>query len=114
MIFELDHCSPDNFVLAMIGLLIVVKVSEAGTDLSDTIVVVVLGTVIVLVKLGVKAHHALVILQNSNLLTSQVAADHSLDPDQILQLACRELARQLRSVECLDRSIAIGVVNCIS
>ena len=114
MVFELDHCPPDNFVLSMIGLFVIVKVSEARADLSDAIVVVVLGTIIILIELGIEAHHALVILQNSNLLTSQVAADHSLDPDQILELTGRELARQLGSVECLDRSIAIGVVNCIS
>lgn len=82
MVLELDHCTPDDLVLSVIRFLIVVEVAKAGTNLCDPIVVVVLGAIVILVKLGVKTHQPLVVLQHPNLLSSQVSADNRLDLNQ--------------------------------
>ena len=46
VVFQLDHALPDNWVRTIIWLLVIVELSEMLSNLSDTLIVVILVAIL--------------------------------------------------------------------
>ena len=61
VVFQLDHTLPDNWVRTIIWLLVIVELSEMLSNLSDTLIVVILVAILDLTIVLIEAKPLVVV-----------------------------------------------------
>ena len=104
MVFQLDHGAPDDWMVAIVRLLIIIELAQFCANLRHSIVVVVLHIVIVLIVVAACAEVSfiVVVVQLSNLFAHQEATDLGLDLDKLVHLTHCEALLELGCVPSLD------------
>ena len=103
MVFQLDHGAPDDWMVAVVGLLVIIELAQFCANLRHSIVVVVLHIVIVLIVIAAYAEaFIVVIVQLSNLFAHQETTDLGLDLDKLVHLTHCEALLELGCVPSLD------------